>query len=66
MNHDEEIDLVAILNPRIFIDGDQWCVLYGKDLQDGVAGFGDTQRKAVHDFNKSWCRQLSIYSLNRQ
>ena len=54
----EGMNLVAILNPRIFINGKKWCVLYGKDLQDGIAGFGETPRKAVLDFNKAWDRQI--------
>jgi hypothetical protein len=50
----EEMNLVSILKPKIFICGNQWCVLYGENLQDGIAGFGETPRKAVYDFNKSW------------
>lgn len=26
----------------ISLDGNQWCTLLGEDLQQGVAGFGDT------------------------
>lgn len=50
----EEMNLVKILNPKIFIDGKKWCVLYGDNIQDGICGFGDTPRKAVYDFNKAW------------
>jgi len=32
---------------RVFKDGDQWCALYGKDLMEGKAGFGDTEMAAV-------------------
>lgn len=46
----------VIYKPRLFIDGDQWCALYGDNLQDGVAGFGDTPDKAMRDFNKNWCQ----------
>jgi len=28
-------------------DGDQWCVLYGDNLQEGVAAFGDTMEEAI-------------------
>ena len=28
-------------------DGDQWCALYGEDLQVGVAGFGETKVDAI-------------------
>ena len=27
-----------LYKPKIFIDGDQWCCLYGENIQDGVAG----------------------------
>lgn len=28
-------------------DGDQWCALYGANLQDGIAGFGNTPFQAA-------------------
>lgn len=55
----EELAIFAALRPRIFIDGNQWCVLYGDNLQDGVAGFGDSPMLAVYDFNNSWSEKLS-------
>lgn len=54
----QEMALVAELRPRIFIDGNTWCVLYGENVQDGVAGFGKTPRLAVYDFNKAWDRPI--------
>jgi hypothetical protein len=50
----EEFNLVRLLNPKISIDGDQWCVLWGENLQDGITGFGDTPAKAVYAFNAAW------------
>lgn len=44
----------AMLRPRIFKDGDKWCVLYGDNIQDGVAGFGDTPHEAVIDWENNW------------
>ena len=41
----------VIFRPKIYIDGNQWCVLYGDNLQDGVAGFGDSPAKAMEDFD---------------
>lgn len=55
----EEYNLIALLKPRISIDGNQWCVLFGENLQDGVCGFGDTPYKAVLDFNKAWNEPLN-------
>lgn len=28
-------------------DGDSWCALFGINLQEGIAGFGDTREKAI-------------------
>lgn len=30
------------INVRISLDGSQWCALVGENLQEGIAGFGDT------------------------
>jgi hypothetical protein len=43
---------------KISIDGNQWCVLYGENLQDGVAGFGDSPDAASRDFDTSWHTKL--------
>lgn len=55
-----EMALVAALRPRIFIDGNQWCVLYGENLQEGVCGFGDTAMLAVYNFNRAWHKPVSV------
>lgn len=36
-------------NTKISIkkDGNQWCVLWGENLQEGIAGFGDTPEEAM-------------------
>lgn len=50
-----EYDRPCVLwKPKLSIDGNQWCALYGDNLQDGVAGFGDTPAKAMHDFDRAW------------
>lgn len=54
----EEFNLFALLKPRIFIDGNMWCVLWGENLQDGIAGFGASPILAVYDFNKAWHKRL--------
>lgn len=45
---------IMLLRPRVFPDGDQWCALYGENLQEGVAGFGDTPAHAAADFDIQW------------
>lgn len=47
-----------LLKPRIFMDGNKWCALYGENLQDGVAGFGDTPELAAKDFDMNWIGEI--------
>lgn len=49
----------AVYRPALSIDGDQWCALYGTDLQSGVAGFGDSPELAMQDFNREWVKTLA-------
>lgn len=42
------------MRPRVFPDGTAWCCLYGDNLQEGVAGFGDTPAQACHAFDLAW------------
>jgi hypothetical protein len=44
--------------PAISIDGNQWCALYGDNLQDGVAGFGDSPAEAMQAFDTEWVTKL--------
>ena len=55
----EEMNLFALLKPKVGIDGNQYYVLYGEDLQSGIAGFGDTQMLAIYDWNKSFHRPIN-------
>jgi len=43
-----------LLKPKVFPDGDQWCALYGENLQEGVAAFGETPAKASTQFDIEW------------
>lgn len=47
------------LRPALTTDGNQWCVLYGDNLQDGIAGFGDTPEFAMLDFDENWAAEES-------
>ena len=51
---DEQQRPCVLFRPSIGIDGNQWCALYGDNLQDGVAGFGDSPSLAMHDFDRAW------------
>jgi hypothetical protein len=49
----------ALYRPSISIDGNMWCALYGDNLQDGIAGFGDSVALAMEDFDRNWFAKLS-------
>lgn len=44
----------VLLKPKFGRDGNQYYFLYGDNLQEGVAGFGDTPEKAAEDFDNNW------------
>jgi hypothetical protein len=46
--------IFILLRPKVFLDGNQWCCLYGDDIQSGVCGFGDSPDKASWAFEKAW------------
>ena len=48
----------VLFRPKLSIDGNQWCALYGDNPQDGVAGFGDSPTKAMWDFDRAWQKDL--------
>lgn len=48
----------AIYRPEIKIDGNKWMALYGENIQDGVAGFGDSPSEAMAEFDKAWDSKL--------
>jgi hypothetical protein len=40
-------------------NGNVYVILYGEDLQSGVAGFGKTPEKAFEDFKCNWDKYKS-------
>jgi hypothetical protein len=48
----------VLFRPKVFIDGDAWCALYGENLQDGVAGFGGSPAEAMRAFDSAWMERL--------
>ncbi len=47
-----------MLKPSLGIDGNKWCALFGSNLAEGVAGFGDSPDEAYRDFDRAWCAKL--------
>ena len=48
-----------LYRPTVTLDGDQWCALYGPDLQVGVAGFGDSPALAMEAFDRAWVTPIT-------
>ena len=44
------LETVKLAGATLSKDGNKWCWLLGENLQEGVAGFGDTPMKAAYDF----------------
>lgn len=49
----------VMLGARVFRDGNSWCCLYGENIQEGVAGFGDSPDEACRAFDVSWYAKVS-------
>lgn len=44
----------VLFRPQLSLDGNKYCALYGSNLMDGCAGFGDTAAEAMADFDARW------------
>lgn len=44
----------VLYRPALYPDGNMWCALLGDNLQEGVAGFGETPAKAMEAFDKAF------------
>ena len=49
----------VLWKPSLFRDGNQWCVLLGENIQDGVVGFGDSPDAAMLAFDAAWREKLA-------
>ncbi len=54
LNIEAEYKLFSMLKPKLYKNGNKWCVLYGEDIQSGIAGFGETPNEAICDWNSAW------------
>ena len=44
----------VVFKPALSKDGNMWCALFGENLAEGVAGFGETPAKAMWAFDTAW------------
>jgi len=50
-----------------FRDGNQWCVLLGDNIQEGIAGFGDSPALAIQDFDRAmYAGATNVQQASRQ
>lgn len=47
----------AVFRPALSKDGGMWCALLGDNLQEGVAGFGETPAKAMLAFDLAFLNE---------
>lgn len=45
------VTMIKILGLIPYKDGNQWCVRWGENIQEGICGFGNTPMEAIADFN---------------
>lgn len=50
---------MRLYKPKLSLDGNEYCFLYGDNLQDGVCGFGKSPELARIDFDKNWYKELN-------
>jgi hypothetical protein len=44
----------VLYRPRLSLDGNMWCALYGENILEGCAGFGPTPAAAMKAFDEAW------------
>lgn len=49
----------VLYRPTLCPDGNQWGALYGANLMEGVAGFGDSPAEAMADFDRRWGEKMA-------
>ena len=52
----------VLFRPKLQIDGDHWCALYGDNLVEGICGFGRSPAEACAAFDKAWTEKLNDHT----
>lgn len=47
----------VLMRPTLTIDGSMWCALYGENIIEGLAAFGETPEKAMEAFDTAWSKE---------
>ena len=56
----------VVFKPTLGKDGNMWCALFGENLQEGVAGFGETPAKAMYAFDTAWNDPSGSHTIPRK
>lgn len=56
----EELNKFVLLKPRVFMDGNMYCVAYGDNPMEGIYGFGETITRAIYDWNKQFDKKIEF------
>jgi hypothetical protein len=48
----------AVYRPELTRDGNMFCAIYGPNLHEGVAGFGETPDLAMRNFDANWYKRV--------
>lgn len=56
----------VLYRPTVSIDGNKWCALYGQNLAEGVAAFGDSPDEAMRGFDAAWVTKIVASPAHRE
>jgi len=56
----KELFLFSTIRPKLFEDGNSWCCLYGDNIQEGVAGFGNSPIESIYN----WIENMKKPNIN--
>ena len=62
----EQMRPSVVFKPALSRDGDMWCALFGDNLQEGVAGFGESPAKAMWAFDTAWLAASGSHIIERK
>ena len=62
----EQMRPSVVFKPALSRDGDMWCALFGDNLQEGVAGFGESPAKAMWAFDTAWLAPSGSHIIERK
>lgn len=56
-----DIRFVMSFQPKISKDGNRFCIVIGENIQEGIAGFGETLMQAFNSINTAIYRESAVF-----